>query len=153
VKAAMQWALGFMDAPAGDENPYAVQQALQKTMQANVGIVRIEREMQDALAHIANLRERALKVQAPANREYNPAWHTCMDLQRQLICAEAVTRCAIERKESRGGQFRDDFPDKSPQEGAVNMVVRKTTDGSMELRRVPVKPLNDDLKKAIEENA
>jgi succinate dehydrogenase / fumarate reductase flavoprotein subunit len=152
VKAAMNWSLSFIDAPAGDENPYAVQQSLQKMMQANVGIVRVEDEMKAALDGIQTLKQRALKVQAPSNREYNPGWHTCMDLQNLLICAEACTLGAIERKESRGGQFRDDFPDKSGEFAKVNMVVKKGADGRMVLTRVPVKALSDEQKQAIEEN-
>ncbi len=152
VKAASTAALAFMDGPAGDENPYAVQQTLQKLMQANVGIVRVEREMQDALAGIEQLKARAAKVAAPANREYNPGWHTCMDLGNLMICAEAITRCAIARKESRGGQFRDDFPDKSPDFAKINHIIRRGADGRMELKAVPVKPLSDEQRAAIEEN-
>jgi len=40
------------------------------------------------------------------NREYNPGWHTALDLANLLTVSEAVTRAAIERKESRGGHFR-----------------------------------------------
>jgi len=152
VKAACDDALHFMDAPKGDRNPYAVQQSLQKMMQANVGIVRVESEMQEALEGISKLRQEATQVAAPANREYNPGWHTCLDLRNLLVCAEAITKCAIARKESRGGQFRDDFPDKSPEFAKVNHVVRKGADGKMELKAVPVKSLTDEQKQAIEEN-
>lgn len=152
LNTAMQWSLGFMDAPKGDESPYTVQQTLQKSMQANVGIVRVEAEMKTALEDIGKLKERAVKVQAPANREYNPGWHTCMDLPHLLICAEAITRGAIERQESRGGQFRDDFPDKSPEWAKYNLVVKKGADGRMEQRKLPIKPLNADMQQAIEEN-
>ena len=152
VKAACDDALHFIDAPKGDENPYAVQQKLQKMMQANVGIVRLENEMQDALAGIQQLKEQAKIVSAPANREYNPGWHTCLDLRSLLIAAEAITLSAIARKESRGGQFRDDFPDKDPEFGKVNHVVKKGDDGRMVLKAVPVKTLTDEMKAAIEEN-
>jgi succinate dehydrogenase / fumarate reductase flavoprotein subunit len=153
VKAAMDWSLHFMDAPKGDENPYKVQQDLQKKMQALVGIVRKEDEMRTALEEIEKLKARALAVQAPANREYNPGWHTCMDLTNLLTVSEALTRCAIERKESRGAQFREDFPEKSKEFGGVNMIIRKGADGAMQLRREPVKPLPDELKAIIDEQA
>jgi succinate dehydrogenase / fumarate reductase flavoprotein subunit len=153
VKAAMEWALHFMDAPQGDENPYKVQQDLQKMMQAQVGIVRKEDEMKDALEKVRDLKKRALTVQAPANREYNPGWHTCMDLTNLLTVSEALTMCAIERKESRGAQFREDFPEKSKEFGNCNMIIKKGTDGQMTLRREPVKPLPDELKAIIDEQA
>ena len=153
VKASMDWALHFMDAPKGDENPYKVQQDLQKMMQAQVGIVRKEDEMRAALEEIAKLKTRAVAVQAPANREYNPGWHTCMDLSNLLIVSEALTKCAIERKESRGAQFREDFPEKSKEFGNCNMIIKKGADGQMVLRREAVKPLPDELKAIIDEQA
>jgi succinate dehydrogenase / fumarate reductase flavoprotein subunit len=153
VKAAMDWALHFMDAPKGDENPYKVQQDLQKKMQALVGIVRKEDEMRTALEEIEKLKARAVTVQAPANREYNPGWHTCMDLSNLLTVSEALTRCAIERKESRGAQFREDFQEKSKEFGGVNMIIKKDAQGRMQLRREPVKPLPDELKQIIEDQS
>ncbi len=64
-------------------------------------------------------------VRVPGNREYNPGWHTALDLDNLLTVSEAITRCAIERKESRGGHFRDDYPDKDPAFATFNFVVRK----------------------------
>jgi succinate dehydrogenase / fumarate reductase flavoprotein subunit len=142
-----------MDGPKGDENPYKVQQDLQKMMQAQVGIVRKEDEMRTALEEIEKLKKRAIAVQAPANREYNPGWHTCMDLGNLLTVSEALTRCAIERKESRGAQFREDFQEKSKEFGGVNMIIKKDAQGQMQLRREPVKPLPDELKAIIDEQA
>ncbi|MBA3698928.1 MAG: fumarate reductase/succinate dehydrogenase flavoprotein subunit [Planctomycetes bacterium] len=153
VKASMEWALHFMDAPKGDENPYKVQQDLQKMMQAQVGIVRKEDEMRTALEEITKLKARAVAVQAPANREYNPGWHTCMDLSNLLIVSEALTKCAIERKESRGAQFREDYQEKSKEFGNCNMIIKKGIDGQMQLRREPVTPLTDELKAIIDEQA
>src|SRR5208283_3949647 len=108
---------------------------LQEMMQDLVGIVRREDEMVRALEGLDKLWERARKARAPGNREYNPGWHTAMDLQNLLTVAEAVTRAAILRKESRGGQFRDDFPRKdTPNFGKVNSVIWKDADGRMQIR-------------------
>ncbi len=87
----------------------------------------------------------------PGNREYNPGWHTALDLPNLLTVSEAVTRAALERKESRGAQFRDDFPDKSAEFGKVNIVVRKEPDGGMRIERVPIVPLTPEHKAIIEE--
>src|SRR6185437_8877015 len=111
VKDVAQRALEPFDRPGG-EGPYQIQHALQDTMQNLVGIVRREDDMQQALGKIADLRRRAQRVSVDGNREYNPGWHTALDLANLLTIAEAITRSAIERKESRGGHFRDDHPAK-----------------------------------------
>jgi succinate dehydrogenase / fumarate reductase, flavoprotein subunit len=153
VDAAVTHAVHYMDKPAGDENPYAVQSDLQVAMQKLVGIVRTESEMRDALDRIQGFKARALNVSAPTNRAYNPGWHTCLDLESLMVCAEACTMAAIERKESRGAQFRDDFPEKSKTEGAVNMVISKGADGRMRLERRPVKAQTAEMQAIIEEQA
>jgi succinate dehydrogenase / fumarate reductase flavoprotein subunit len=141
-----------MDAPQGDENPYKVQQDLQDMMQDLVGIVRKEDEMQRALGGLEKLWDRARKARAPGNREYNPGWHTAMDLHNLMTVSEAVTRAALLRKESRGGQFRDDYPKKNNREfGNVNSVAWKGPDGRMQIRwdRIPDMPA--ELKEIIKE--
>jgi succinate dehydrogenase / fumarate reductase, flavoprotein subunit len=134
------------------EGAYQVQHALQEMMQALVGIVRREEEMQQALEGLNALRARAARVSVPGNREYNPGWHTALDLQNLLTVAEAVTRSAIERRESRGGHFRDDYPEKSPDYAGFNIVVRRAGDGSMVVERKPIPEMREDLKQIIEEN-
>jgi len=134
------------------EGAYQVQYALQEMMQTLVGIVRREEEMSQALEGLNGLRQRAARVSVPGNREYNPGWHTALDLQNLLTVAEAVTRSALERKESRGGHFRDDYPEKDPSYATFNIVVRRAEDGSMTLERKPIPEMRDDLKQIIEEN-
>jgi succinate dehydrogenase / fumarate reductase, flavoprotein subunit len=133
------------------EGPYALQHELQDTMQDLVGIVRREEEMTRALAKITELRTRAQRVGVSGNREYNPGWHTALDLTHLLTVSEAVTRSAIERKESRGGHFRDDFPDKSSAFGAFNLVTRKGDNGEMILDRVAIPAMPPELTAIIEE--
>jgi succinate dehydrogenase / fumarate reductase flavoprotein subunit len=152
IEAAARWALSFIDEPQGNENPFQVQQDLQETMQNLVGIVRREEEMLRALDEIARLRDRHRRIRVVGNREYNPGWHTAMDLHNLLIVAEAITRSAIERKESRGAQFREDYPSKREEFGKVNIVVRKGPDGSMQVRREPIPDMPDCLKRIIEAN-
>jgi succinate dehydrogenase flavoprotein subunit len=131
--------------------PYEVQHRLQDMMQDLVGIVRREDEMQRALAGLSELGELASKVVVPGNREYNPGWHTALDLRNLLTVSEAVTRAAIERKESRGAHFRDDYPDKDEEAAKFNLVIRRAPDGSMSLTREPLPPLTAEMKQIIEE--
>jgi succinate dehydrogenase / fumarate reductase flavoprotein subunit len=141
----------FDHGQAGGENPYAIQAALQEMMQSLVGIVRTESEMQQALVELASLKARAAKAGIQGHREYNPGWHTAIDLRNLLTVSEAITRSAIERRESRGGHFREDCPDKSPECATFNIVTRKGAGGAMEIRRDPIPPLPSALKQIIEE--
>jgi len=104
-----------------------------------------------ALDGIGKLKERAAKVAVHGHREYNPGWHTSLDLNNLLTVSEAITRSAIERKESRGGHFRDDFPGKDAGFGKVNMIVKKNADGAMQVRREPIPEMPAELKQIIEE--
>jgi succinate dehydrogenase / fumarate reductase flavoprotein subunit len=133
------------------EGPYQVQYDLQNMMQANVGIVRLQNEMEAALDGIEKLKARADKVAVQGHCEYNPGWHTAIDLKHLLTVSEAITLCALERKESRGGHFREDFPNKDPEAQKYNNVVAKAADGSMKLRREPIPAIREDLKQVIEE--
>jgi succinate dehydrogenase / fumarate reductase flavoprotein subunit len=107
--------------------------------------------MERALEGIEELKERARRAGVAGNREYNPGWHTALDLTNLLTVSEAVTRAALERKESRGGHFRDDHPEKDPAYGKFNIVIRKGDDGGMRLSREPISPLPAELARVIEE--
>ncbi len=151
VDAAARDALSPFDREASAEGPYQVQESLQETMQDNVGIVRAQEQMEYALKELGSLKRRSNNAGVKGNREYNPGWHTALDLNNLLTVSEAVTRSALERKESRGGHFRDDYPDKDPAYGTFNFVVKKAADGSMELSREPIAPMPSDLQAVIEE--
>jgi succinate dehydrogenase / fumarate reductase flavoprotein subunit len=138
-------------ATGSTEGPYQVQIDLQEMMQSLVGIVRREEEMVRALDGLAKLWERCGKVAVHGHREYNPGWHTALDLKHLLTVSEAITRSALERKESRGGHFRDDFPSKDAESGKMNIVVCKDSSGSMRTRREPIPPMPEDLTQVIEE--
>jgi succinate dehydrogenase / fumarate reductase flavoprotein subunit len=135
------------------EGPYVIQHELQAMMQNLVGIVRTESEMQQALSNLNGFWERARKTAVHGHREYNPGWHTALDLKHLLTISEAITRSALNRKESRGGHFREDFPDKSTEDAKMNIVISKAADGSMQLRREPIPPMPEELKAVIEEMA
>jgi len=133
------------------ENPYAIQKDLQESMQNLVGIVRTETEMREALEAIDSFKTRAEKTAVTGNREYNPGWHTALDLKNLLTVSEGITRAALERKESRGAQFREDYPDKDERFSKVNTIVSKSADSSMQVRLEPLPEMPDYLKQIIEE--
>jgi len=136
---------------SGGEVPFKIQQDLQVMMQELVGIVRTEAEMRRALEGLEALQRRAARAEAHGNREYNTGWHTALELRNLLTVSEAITRSALERRESRGGHFRDDYPDKDPAFGSLNVVVRRGADGGMQVDRAPVPPMPAELKRIIEE--
>jgi succinate dehydrogenase / fumarate reductase, flavoprotein subunit len=151
LQAAAAFSLApFERGPSGG-NPYQVQYELQEAMQDLVGIVRIEDEMQQALEKIAQLRTRADCVGVAGNREYNNGWHTAMDLENLLLVSEAVTRAALLRKESRGAQFREDFPSKDAEWGKHNIIVKRGPEGEMQVEKRVLPPIPDELKAVIEE--
>jgi succinate dehydrogenase / fumarate reductase flavoprotein subunit len=139
------------DRPQNGDNPFRVQHDLQDMMQRNVGIVRREAEMQQALPEIEGLRARARTAAISGNREFNPGWHTALDLGNLLTISEAIARAGIERKESRGAHFRDDFPDKDPEAAKFNIVLRKGGDGQMTVERVPIVAQSDEQVQVIQE--
>jgi len=133
----------------GGENPYAIHQDLQECMQSLVGIIRTEGELKKALEEIATLRERCRRIKIDGNRQYNPAWHLALDLHSLLTVSHAVTLAALERKESRGGHTRDDYPKTDPELGKVNLVVRKV---GIELTvgREPLPQMPPELRQLLE---
>jgi len=133
------------------EGPYQIQHDLQNMMQDLVGIVRHKEEMEQALDQIGRLRERAARCGISGNREFNNGWHTSMDLNNLLTVSEAVTLAALERKESRGGHFREDYPEKDANYGHFNIVIRQGSAGEMQIAREAVPQMPAELQQVIEE--
>jgi succinate dehydrogenase / fumarate reductase flavoprotein subunit len=150
VEEKAKWTLEAFDRTGG-ENPFEIQHDLQDMMQDLVGIVRTEEEMTRALDGIKQLRRRREQISLTGNIDFNPSWHTALDLHNLLNVSEAITLAAIERRESRGGQYRDDFPAKDPEFGKINFTIKKDSDGQMKINRVPIPEMPDALKQIIEE--
>lgn len=136
---------------AVDQNPFQIQANLQERMQELVGIVRVENELIQAIDKIKDFGEQAGKASCGGNRGYNPGWHTAMELKHMITVAEAIARAAKERKESRGGHFREDFPNKSEEFGKVNICIRKDGAGNMEVKQIPKLKVREDLQQIIDE--
>jgi succinate dehydrogenase / fumarate reductase, flavoprotein subunit len=135
---------------AGSENPYAIQSDLQNTMQELVGIIRREPELVEALKRIELLKTRARNVHVDGHRQYNPGWHTALDLESLLTVAECSAVAALERKESRGGHTRDDHPYTDDSWGKVNVVLR-LRNGRLQVSREPLPEMPAELKVLFQE--
>ncbi|MFC3997146.1 fumarate reductase/succinate dehydrogenase flavoprotein subunit [Nocardiopsis sediminis] len=131
------------------ENPYALHQELQQTMNDLVGIIRRGPEIEQALEALDKLTERVAGVRAEGGRVYNPGWHLALDLRNMLLVSQAIARAALEREESRGGHTRDDFPSMSPTWRSVNLVASLRGD-RIALRHQPLDPLRPDLLELFE---
>ncbi|HUS05870.1 MAG TPA: fumarate reductase/succinate dehydrogenase flavoprotein subunit [Bryobacteraceae bacterium] len=151
VEESARWSLKPFERAGSADGPFQVQHDLQQMMQNLVGIVRIQPEMEQALGEIQKLNQRAALVGVHGNREYNGGWHTALDLPNMLTVSEAIARAALERKESRGAHFRDDYPEKSSEYGGFNIVIQRGSDGSMQVKRQPTRSIPAELKEIIEE--
>jgi succinate dehydrogenase / fumarate reductase, flavoprotein subunit len=150
-RAAREALLPFERQGNAAEGPYQIQHDLQAMMQDEAGIVRNQHELERALEGVKALSERAGRAGVYGNREFNNGWHTAMDLPNLLTVSEAIIRAALDRKESRGAHFREDYPEKDPEGAMFNIVVRQDPDGEMRLTREPVLEMPAELKQVIEE--
>ncbi|UYV12120.1 MAG: fumarate reductase/succinate dehydrogenase flavoprotein subunit [Phycisphaera sp.] len=150
VQDACRAALEPLERSTG-ESPYEVQSTLQDMMQDKVGIVRKEGEMAEAVEGIAALSAKAANASVPGNIEYNPGWHTALDLQNLMVVSEAVARCGMDRKESRGAHFREDYPEKDEGHAGHNTIVSRGSDGQMRVERRAIPPMTSELSDIIKE--
>jgi succinate dehydrogenase / fumarate reductase, flavoprotein subunit len=148
----------------GGENPYDIQHDLQSTMQSLVGIIRTGSELEEAMGKLEELEERATRISLSGGRKYNPGWNLATDLPSMLSVSRLTAQGAINRKESRGGHTRDDFPKPVAEMGTVNFVQRIARDGqdtkgvggtpsitSITVTPEPILVMPDDLKELFEE--
>ena len=150
VNQAAERALAPFD--QSGESPFQIQSDLQAMMQRLVGITRTEEDMKQALRELDQLDKRAEQMSVPGNREYNPGWHTAIDLKNLLTVSRIIAMCALERKESRGAHFREDHPAKDENYGTFNHVVKPGDGREVVVERRSVEPMRDDLKAIIEQN-
>ncbi|HEY3429591.1 MAG TPA: FAD-binding protein, partial [Cyclobacteriaceae bacterium] len=152
IEEITAWALApFERAVKKGENPFEVQSGLQDMMQNLVGIVRLGNELEEAIKNIESLQEKEKSVACDGNRGYNPGWHTAIEIKHMLTVAEAIARAAHERKESRGGHFREDYPEKSEEFGNINISIQKDENGKMVVKQIPKQKMRDDLQQIINE--
>jgi succinate dehydrogenase / fumarate reductase, flavoprotein subunit len=150
IEEAVRQMLAPFERPDGD-SPYAIHDDLQGTMQSLVGIFRNEEDLHRALAEIEKLKARSARVRVEGSRLFNPGWHLAWDLRSMLTIAEAVTRSALARRESRGAHSRIDYPGLDDTWGKKhNVVVKKT--GAMTLVEAPVLEVPNELKQLLAED-
>lgn len=149
VDAAIAHNLSFFDVQNG-ENPYALQRDIQTMMSDLVSIIRVEDELTKALGELDKFAKRAQNISVTGGRAFNPGWHVAMDMRHVLTVARGIALAARERKESRGGHARSDFPNYDPQFAKLNLLI-KNDNRVMTVERQPRPEPPADLKQLIEE--
>jgi succinate dehydrogenase / fumarate reductase flavoprotein subunit len=148
VAAAEREMLAPFERSSGPD-PYAVHRKLMDSMQSLVGIFRTEGDLKKGIEALQQLRAEAKTMRVDGSRAFNPGWHLARDLQNMLVISEAVARCALQRKESRGAHARLDYPNLDPQLGTVNSVV--TLDGEeARVSQSPLPKMPDELRSLFE---
>jgi succinate dehydrogenase / fumarate reductase, flavoprotein subunit len=143
------------EAPLGrdrGESPYDVHHALQRTMQDLVGIIRTDAELRRALEELDALDERVATLSVSGGRAYNPGWNLATDLPAMLSVSRMVASGALERRESRGGHTREDYPSADIEFGSVNLVQRIDAEGHYTLERDPLPVMPPELRTLFEED-
>jgi succinate dehydrogenase / fumarate reductase flavoprotein subunit len=135
----------------GGENPYAVHRDLQKTMQSLVGIFRTSQDVQTAIGELVKFKERLAHTSVEGSRMFNPGWHMAIDMKSMLTIAEAVSRSALVREESRGAHSRIDFPELSAEWGTKNNIINRDGE-TMSLRQEARSDMPEELKQILAED-
>jgi succinate dehydrogenase / fumarate reductase, flavoprotein subunit len=151
LDGAQRVAISPFEPPEADsvENPYALHQELQQTMNDLVGIIRKAEEIEAALGKLAVLKQRVRKVRAEGDRQFNPGWHLALDLRNMLAVSECVARAALLRQESRGGHTRDDYP-KMEAEWRQKNLICSAKDDRIDVAEQPLTSMREDLLKLFE---
>ncbi|MCW5251615.1 MULTISPECIES: succinate dehydrogenase flavoprotein subunit [unclassified Streptomyces] len=127
----------------GTERVATIRRELQETMDANVMVFRTEQTIKTAVEKIAELRARYRNVAIQdKGRRFNTDLLEAIELGNLLDLAEVMAVSALARKESRGGHYREDYPDRDD----VNfmrhtMAYREVGDDGTESIRLDYKPV------------
>ncbi len=116
-----------------------IKQELGDTMNKHVAVYREQAGLTEARETIARLREEARRAYVDdKGTVFNQDVLGAIELSYMLDCADAIVAGAIERKESRGAQFRTDFPDRDDESWLKHIDISKGADGRPEISYSPV---------------
>ncbi|MBB1254203.1 succinate dehydrogenase flavoprotein subunit [Streptomyces alkaliterrae] len=97
----------------GTERVTEIRKALQDTMDKNVMVFRTEQTLKEAVEEVAALRKRYKNVSVQdKGKRFNTDLLEAIELGNLLELAEVTAVSALARKESRGGHYREDYPDR-----------------------------------------
>ncbi|MEM0952397.1 MAG: fumarate reductase/succinate dehydrogenase flavoprotein subunit [Cyanobacteria bacterium P01_H01_bin.74] len=134
------------------EGPYEIHRDLQEIMQTKVGIIRTESELAEALDELDAIEKRVDAVSVSGSIQFNPGWHLAVDLRNMVITSKATAWSALERRETRGGHTREDFPNTNSDFSGHNSRISKAEDGSMEFNTTEKPVMPDQLQALFKED-
>ncbi|MBA2692198.1 MAG: FAD-binding protein [Rubrobacter sp.] len=155
VQTEIRRVLDPMERPASDndESPYLLQSELQDVMMEHANLVRDEDALKEGLRKILAIKDRVPNVKVGGNRLFNPGWHTAQDIRYLVQVSELIVRCAIERKEKRGSQWRLDHDELVEEYGNINFISKKGPQGEVEIERREIPPIPDHLAELLDQSA
>jgi succinate dehydrogenase / fumarate reductase flavoprotein subunit len=123
---------------SGKENVFKLSNELKKVMFADVGIYRNEKDMQAALEKVRELKERFKDITVgDTGKIFNTELLNAWELGNMLEIAEVVAASALNRKESRGGHSREDYPERDDKNWLKHTLVWNKN-GNLEIGYKPV---------------
>jgi succinate dehydrogenase / fumarate reductase, flavoprotein subunit len=152
IRAEIRRMLEPLAKPPGDhdESPYLLQQELQEVMMEHANLMRTEESLQEGLDKILALKNRLPNIKVGGTRLFNPGWHTSQDARYLILISEIIVRCALERKERRGAQWRLDYDGPDEELGKINFVVKRGEQGEASIERHEISPMPEHLAELFE---
>jgi succinate dehydrogenase flavoprotein subunit len=152
IRAEIRRMLEPLEKPPGDhdESPYLLQQELQEVMMEHANLMRTEESLQEGLDKILALKNRLPNIKVGGTRLFNPGWHTSQDARYLILISEIIVRCALERKERRGAQWRLDYDGPDEELGKINFVVKRGEQGEASIERHEISPMPEHLAELFE---
>ena len=107
------------------ERPSGLKTRIQDVAYRNLGVIRNRTGLEASLEKAEELQRVLSQLCVPERKSHNRAWVDALDVRNLMELLKVVARSALEREESRGVHFRDDFPDTDDTHGLKNVLVRK----------------------------
>ncbi len=134
---------------SGKENVFDIGREMKKVMFDDVGVFRTEEGMKNALAKIAELKERFKQVRVQdTGKIFNTELLNAWEMGNLLDMAEVVTASALNRKESRGGHAREDYPERDDKNWLKHTLIWRQ-DGKLKIGYKPVVITKYEPKKRV----
>ncbi len=134
-----------------DESPYLLQEELQEAMIEHANLMRDGDSLKVGLGKVLAIKDRIQNIRVGGGTLFNPGWHAAQDIRYLTQISEIIIRCAIERTERRGAQWRLDYDGPDEELGKLNFITKKDAQGEVGLERREIPPMPEHLARLFEE--
>ncbi|OGL39552.1 MAG: fumarate reductase (quinol) flavoprotein subunit [Candidatus Schekmanbacteria bacterium RIFCSPHIGHO2_02_FULL_38_11] len=123
----------------GKESSSAIRKELSEILTFKVGVFRVGNEIEQALKEIKKLQERAKKVFIQdKGTVYNTQLTSVIEMEFLLTISEIIALGALNRKESRGAHYRNDYTERNDKNWMKHTIAKKGKDGKINISYEPV---------------